>query len=482
MAHVSHYGMTVAPRRLRGRVPGVPGSDPGARETSIARARKSPPYLPLKVRRQSADKTGMSSIAVTEAALAARAATLPAWPADIRHIARQPILDLHGRLHGYELLLEAGVDEDREARDPQAVRTILDDLVLFGFGRLTGGALTFIPCTAEVLTEQLVTILPPAVTVLEIPHGLEMSPRLIAACSILKNAGFRFLLDHFQCGGATNALLDLADYVKVDFMPEDASEYSRLRARLKGTTIAMMTGNVHSREAFRRAAAEGFSHFQGYYFCEPEPIENAKIPANRLFHIEILRQLFRDPLDLKELCPLVMRDASLVYRLLRLVNSPLCAVRSQVNSVEAAIVFLGENTFRRIATLAIQCELSAGQPPEILHVSLVRARFCELAAPLAKMDPNEQYLLGMFSLLPAMLRLPMETLAAELPLRPAVVEALLGTETPERRLLAWIESLERCNFPACHRMARTGGLDNEQLKRLYLEAVVWDAAKPAISA
>lgn len=414
---------------------------------------------------------------------AARAASDPApraWPGDIRHIARQPILDLKGRLHGYELLLHTAADEDSETRDPQAVRTILDDLVLFGFGRLTGGSTTFIPCTAEVLTEQLVALLPPSLTVLEIPHDLELSAKVIDACRKLRKAGFRFAQNDFNPDAEQSGLLDLVDYIKVEFTPGNAAAYERLRKRMQGTSVAMMAGNVHSRDAFHGAREEGFGFFQGFYFCEPEPIKSAKIPANRIFHIEILRQLFKDPLDLKELCPLVMRDTALVYRLLRLVNSPICAVRNEINSVEVAIVFLGETTFRRIATLAIQCELNSGQPPAILHAGLVRARFCELAAPLCKLDPNEQYLLGMFSLLPTMLQVPMATLAAELPLRRAIVEALLGVAKPERSLLTWIESFERSNLAACHRIAKHNGLDNDQLERCYLEAVLWDAATPKL--
>jgi c-di-GMP-related signal transduction protein len=49
-------------------------------------------------------------------------------------------------------------------------------------------------------------------------------------------------------------------------------------------------------------------------------------------------------------------------------------------------------------------------------MAFVRGRFCELAAGLCALGQAEQYLLGMFSLLPAMLRVPMTDLASALPL------------------------------------------------------------------
>jgi EAL and modified HD-GYP domain-containing signal transduction protein len=136
---------------------------------------------------------------------------------------------------------------------------------------------------------------------------------------------------------------------------------------------------------------------------------------------------------------------------------------------------VGETTFRRIATLAILSEFNAEQPPEILHMALVRARFCELAAALCGLDPNEQYLLGMMSLLPAMMRYPMEALAPELPLRAEIRQALLGLDNPERCLLAWIEGHERNDQAASHAIAEQRGLNQQRLVQFFIDAVVWDA-------
>jgi c-di-GMP-related signal transduction protein len=46
-----------------------------------------------------------------------------------------------------------------------------------------------------------------------------------------------------------------------------------------------------------------------------------------------------------------------------------------------------------------------------------RGRFCELAAELLELNPREQYLIGMVSMFPPMLRIPMEELVRMLPLR-----------------------------------------------------------------
>ena len=164
-----------------------------------------------------------------------------------------------------------------------------------------------------------------------------------------------------------------------------------------------MAKRVETQEDFKRAWDEGIALFQGGYFCHPVVLKKRKVPANRIFIFEIVRLLHHDPIDVREVSKLVLRDAALTFRLLRLVNSPMYAIQQEVRSIETAIFIVGETTFRRIVSLAVLSELNCEEPPEILHMALLRARFCELSAGFCRLDAGEQYLLGMLSMFPAML-------------------------------------------------------------------------------
>jgi EAL and modified HD-GYP domain-containing signal transduction protein len=134
---------------------------------------------------------------------------------------------------------------------------------------------------------------------------------------------------------------------------------------------------------------------------------------------------------------------------------------------------VGEDAFRRIATLAIASELNSGQPTEILRMAFVRARFCEMASAGCALDPTEQYLVGMLSLLPAMMSLPMRVLAPELPLRDEIREALKGVSNPERILLQWLEFHERGEWAECDEITQQNGLNEGDLMASYAEALLW---------
>jgi EAL and modified HD-GYP domain-containing signal transduction protein len=391
----------------------------------------------------------------------------------LRYVARQPITDMRGRVHAYELLFREGPEAFFRGDGDMATRTMLDNSVMFGLEKLTGGLPAFVNCTKESLTEELVDVLPPSMTVLEILEDLEPTPGLIAACRKLKIAGFRLALDDFVWKPELAPLVALADYVKVDFTLLGAAGRKLLRRQLSGAPVALVAEKVETQEDYRQACEEGFTLFQGYYFCRPLLMKNRKVPANRLLHFEILQMLHQDPLDLRKLGRLVKRDASLTYRLLRLVNSPVYAVRQEVRSIQSALIAVGEDAFRRIATLAIASELSNGQPTEILRMAFVRGHFCEAAAELCGLEPAEQYLLGMLSLLPAMLRLPMEELIPTLPMREEICEALEGGMNRERVLLQWLERHEHGDWAGCDQAVESARLNHEELMDIYTEAVTW---------
>ncbi len=391
----------------------------------------------------------------------------------LRYLARQPILDLHGKVHGYELLFRNGPQAMFSGDGNLATRTMIDNTVLFGLGRLTGNLPAFINCTEEALTGRLVQALPAGMTILEILETIDPTPELVSACQHLKAIGFRLALDDFTWKPGFEPLIEIADYIKVDFALSDEKERRELLNRLKGVTVALIAEKIETQEEYQRARDEGFTLMQGYFFCRPVLLTNHKVPANRLLHIEILRLLQNETMDVNELAGLVKRDPSLTYRLLRLINSPVCAMRQEVQSVHAALIAVGEDAFRRMATLAITSELNAGQTIELLRMAFVRARFCELASLFCGLSHSEQYLLGMMSLLPAMLRIPIHELTPLLPLRDEIRRALEGENGRDRCLLSWLENHEKGDWLACDAIVEKYGLNTGDLLVSYEEALQW---------
>jgi EAL and modified HD-GYP domain-containing signal transduction protein len=168
-----------------------------------------------------------------------------------------------------------------------------------------------------------------------------------------------------------------------------------------------------------------------------------------------------------------MRDASLTYTLLRLANSPLFTTRQEITSIHSALMHLGDERSRRIAMLAIATDFDTGQPPELLRMAFERGRFGELSAELLGLSPSEQYLIGLASMFPAMLRMKVETLVPLLPLREEARAALLGRQCREGVLLDLMVCQDRLDWTSYDAIVKANGLRLDQLMWRYAEAQDW---------
>ena len=389
------------------------------------------------------------------------------------YVVRLPILDPMSNVFAYELLFWGGQELTTAWNNEVATHAVFSNAMVFGIEELASGRPAFIQCTAVSLTEEWVWNLPPSLTIVELHEDSNPSPPQLDACNRLKSLGFKIALGNFTGKPGARALLELANYVLVNIAILSANDRRLLRAFLCDVPACPIATNVESQEEYRAAWGAGFKFFQGQYFCRPEPVRDHQIPANRMLHIQILEAIQNDPIDLNQLSSLIMRDASLTYTLLRLANSPLFAIRQEITSIHSALVLLGEERSRRIAMLAIATDFDTGQPPELLRMAFERARFGELSAELLSLSPSEQYLIGMASMFPAMLRMKVENLVPLLPFREQARAALLGRQCREGVFLDLMVCQDRVDWTSYDALVKANGLRLDQLMWRYAEAQDW---------
>ncbi len=391
-----------------------------------------------------------------------------------KFVARQPILDVHRRVVGYELLFRSGWENAFRGESDEATRQMLDNCLWMDIDSLTSHTLAFINCTREVLVGKLVTLLPPATTVLEILETVEPDQELIAACVALKAMGYRLALDDFLPRAEMQPLVDIVTYIKVDFRLSDAAQRKQIHVLARGSGAILLAEKVEDQEEFDIAVREGYECFQGYFFCRPKIVADREIPPNRMNYLRLLVELTRNPLNIEQLTRIARSEPSLMYRLLRLANSPMVAARSDVTSFLGAFMLVGEDRFRKLVSVAASGMLGNDQPPAaLISLSLERARFCELLASLIGENSTEQFMLGMLSLVDAVMQVPMETVVKALPLRPGAKAALLGATNSASLPLSLIRSFENGAWGACAHEAQRMGVSEETLAGLYIESVQW---------
>ncbi|TCK75369.1 EAL and HDOD domain-containing protein [Acidipila rosea] len=391
--------------------------------------------------------------------------------APTRFLAKQPIFDSDLQLFGYELLFREGFENCFSGSPESATKQVMDSYLLLCMDSDPGTI--FLNCTRDALVSRLVTLLPPATTVLEILEDVEPDEAVLAACSELRRKGYRFALDDFSPLPSRMPLLQFADFIKVDFQLSSAADRAAIYALVHGTNIKLLAEKVETQEEVEEARREGNTYFQGYFFSRPQVIAQRDIPPNHTTYMRLLAALSQTPLDMKSIEQLVVAEASLCYRLLRLVNSALFGLRREVQSIHNALIMIGEQEFRKLVTVALAGVLAENQQPTLISLALERARFCELLAPPIEQNSAEQYLLGLLSLVDAILESPMQQVVDSLPLRPEVKAALLGEPNFVGMPLHLRRRYEEGNWQACSDLQQVLGLTESFITQVYVDAVSW---------
>jgi hypothetical protein len=164
-------------------------------------------------------------------------------------------------------------------------------------------------------------------------------------------------------------------------------------------------------------------------------------------------------------------------KLLRFVNSALFARQGEIQSIAHSLAILGEEAIRHWAALAALPILAKDKPGELVTHSLVRARFCERVAQLANISEHGRgFLMGLFSLLDALIDVPLEEALHQAGVGPAITAALLGKEGqggPLRDVYMLVCRYEAGDWAAVSAAACKLAIHPASIGEAYSESTLW---------
>ena len=424
--------------------------------------------LRLKFRHSYADITGVKPVPAREKAAASNPLALPGQ----RFVARQPIFDRAQNVFGYEILFRNGVEDYFNADPELAARSTLDSSLLFGINMLCDNRRAFVNCTRDVLFKDLITLLPPNQTVAEILETVEPEDRVIAACKRLKAFGYLIALDDFAPDDPRLPLCEFADIIKVDVRATQPEERAGMIRRFGSPKCKMLAEKLETPHEFQQAREMGFVYFQGYFFCRPEIVIGREVPASRLHYIRLLEMVSHSEIDMRELEQMLKQEASISYRLLRYLNSPLFGFALEIKSIRHAMAVLGEREMRRWVRLVVTVGAAEQKCSELVLMGLARARFCELL-PDRLHSNSDLFLMGLLSIMDAILEVSMDLLLEQLPVDRETKATLLGQDSSIRPLYQLMLAQEAGEWAQSSAIAKQLNLPDEEVASTWWRALQW---------
>jgi len=411
-------------------------------------------------------------------------------------LGRQPILDRKQQLFAYELLFRSSSAEHGNFASfldgNQATATVIANAFTeFSMADALGPYQGFIKVDHGLLFSDLINALPTHSVVLEILETVTPTPEMLARCEQLRQQGFVLAVhERPESLDQTRPLLKLAEVIKIDISRVDPVRLKQLVGSLKPLGKTILAEKVERVEQMQLCHDLGFDLFQGYYFAHPTVIQGKRLQTSELALLRLLGLLSQDA-DSDEIETVFKQEPVLTFNLLRLTNSAGSGMVTRITSLRHAIALLGRRQLLRWLQLLLYSGASSSTHAvnPLLQLAATRGRLMELLVdrtPAAKEGGrdliDQAYMVGIFSLMPALMGGSMADVLLQLPVAPPVYDALGEHSGTLGDLLSLVEFLENSLDGASGAapadkagdiMRRLPGIDASYANACLTKALTW---------
>jgi EAL and modified HD-GYP domain-containing signal transduction protein len=393
---------------------------------------------------------------------------------DVR-VGRKAVYDDARRLVSYELVFRGPDDQDTfsdesewdatgETNGEQATsRVIAATFATFGLDSVSDGKPVFITFTRGFLTGVLPIPVEPDNVIIEVTDQVGVDHELLLGLAQLKQAGYRIAVDNYRGDLSRSALVELADFVKIDVntLPSLALPGLVQSCRLIGATL--LAANVEDADTLRRCIELGFELFQGDHLNRPAILSRRMLSPSQLVCVRLLNLLSDPDAPIQPIEQLVGSDPGLAIRLLRSANSSSGAGRT-IESLHQALVLIGPRRLRSWVVLTLLEGTATPNTSDDLWSVLSLAHACQRLAPE---QSDLAYTVGLLSGAAGLLGTDSATIADVSGVADDTRAALLDGAGAAGRALRAVEGAQREDDDAVH----AAGFAPGEVSRIYLEAV-----------
>jgi len=291
----------------------------------------------------------------------------------------------------------------------------------------------------------------------------------------LTKRGFKLAFSQNVLRRAYASWIPMATYIKLD-MQAFKSEMAAPLVKFAQTnsTATLVAEKVETAEQYQLMSNLGVKLFQGYWFAQPSLVQAKTLRPSQAIILQLIN-LVRKQASSSEIEDLLKKDPTLSFNLLRFINSSGFGLQCEITSFKHAVMILGLKKLFRWAALLLTTSRNSGTAPAIGTTAVVRGRLMELLASemLSSEECDNAFVVGVFSLLDAMLGIPLEKALLSVALPQSVVDALLHNTGVYAPFLALTKACESGDEAAFAHNTELLHLSNRQVNMAHLQALAW---------
>lgn len=397
-------------------------------------------------------------------------------------LGRQPILDRNHNLVAFELLFRQ--EETEKAANVTNSLSASANVIINAYGQLgiqnvLGRQRGFVNADPDLIMSDIISLLPCKHVILEIRES-SITAEFMQRCNELKQKGYQFALDNVVAiNSKVEQLLSIVSVVKVDILALEEDQLAVLISELNRWPVLLLALKVENREQERHCMQLGFQMFQGYYFAKPEVMSVKRADPGKMSLLKLLTLVMGDN-EIEEIEKEFKHQPGLSYNLMRMVNSVAGGLPQKINSIKHAIMILGRKQLQRWIQLLLY---SANQSDDnmsnaLMQTAATRGKLMELIAtaerPHDKNHHERAFMIGILSLLDALLGIEMQQIVDKLSIPDDMSQALLTRDGRLGLELKLIEANEKGEITAIQSILnQLGFLSLSELADIEIQAIGW---------
>ncbi len=400
---------------------------------------------------------------------------------DTISIARQPVFDEKRRLWGYMLsCVGSQLPWSSENSDEQNAAVEVAASTYLGLQQIISRNQKILTNFSEKnILDNLPYALPPALTAVQVSEAVFLKPAVPEILQQLRSDGYLIAMAGFTNQPACTSLYHIADIISIDVRNKSRQQLEETLTQATSYGGSMLCMHVEEPRRFAMFKDMGFHLFHGPFFkTPPDTITVRKLSSNEVSRFKLMQAIEKTDVDFEQLAETIQTDASISFRLLSYLNSAAFGLRQKITSIQQAISLLGWRKMKNWLRVVLLNDVNQSpEAPELMVFAAQRGKFLELIAKdydYWGFDPESLHLLGIFSLLDAMLGIPMGEITAHLPLNEKLKDAL--KREPNNEYLPLLElalCLEEGRWEDAQQMIQQLNLDESKVKSAFQKAVNW---------
>lgn len=394
------------------------------------------------------------------------------------YAARQPILNKDKSLFAYELLFRESLKNIfPDINDDEATAKLIEGLQFnLGLETLTKDSVAFINFTHNSLLEGYPLLLPNDKIVVEVLETAKPSKQLLNACIDLTQKGYVIALDDYEHSKVWIHFFPYISIIKLDYSLTNETQFQEILAAIKPFPhIKLLAEKIETYDEYQHALQLGCEYFQGYFFSRPEVIKSISFTPGQMSVVSLMAELNKIDPNIKVIIAIFEQEVSLSYKLLRYVQSPIFKRQKDIETIKQAVVVLGNGELKRFISLLFTAQFADEKPKELCIMSIARGKFCELIVEyhILKGVQSSAFLVGLLSLIDALVDADIKDLMDKLPITDDIKEAIVNRKGDSASLLLLCEMFEKADWKKLEKHCASINIDLDKVGDLYQQSLIW---------